>query len=224
MKSVPENSRNLRDSARRIAILVVVIAGHLGASIVLLQPAVFHRSPRLVRNDPRMLKLRFLPRPPTPTHPTSRPVVATLQSQTMTPARPLSKPRAVQRPARPDVQTEEFPSLALHPSGSGDDFPDDGGFHARLRRAQRAYDVRGLPGFHTSLVPGIRLVDPMDQGLGAVMRTAQRALGIRSSHCIDVDVRRQLTPEELSTRHLSPGDVDKADEKYDCNRPPGLHF
>jgi hypothetical protein len=122
------------------------------------------------------------------------------------------------------VQTDEFPSLALKPGARGDDFPDDGGFHARLRRAQRAHDVHGLPGFHTSLVPGIHLVDPMDQGLGAVMRTAQRALGIRSSHCINVDVWRQLTPKELSTRHLSPDDVDKAEEKYHCNRPPGLRF
>ncbi|HUH54145.1 MAG TPA: hypothetical protein VLZ32_00225 [Rhodanobacter sp.] len=122
------------------------------------------------------------------------------------------------------MQTEEFPSLTLKPGERGDDFPVDGGFHARLRRAQRAHDVHGLPGFHTSLVPGIHLVDPVEQGLGAVMRTAQRAFGIRSSHCIDVDIWRQLTPNELSTRHLSLGDVDKADEKYDCNRPPGLHF
>lgn len=64
----------------------------------------------------------------------------------------------------------------------------------------------------------------MSQGIGAVMRTAQRAFGVKNSHCVDVDVWRHLTPQELSARHVSPGDVDEVDEKYDCNEPPGLHF
>jgi hypothetical protein len=81
-----------------------------------------------------------------------------------------------------------------------------------------------VPGSDTPFAPGIHLVDPMSQGIGAAMRTAQRAFGIKNSHCIDVDVWRHLTPQELSARHVSPGDVDKVDEKYACNEPPGLHF
>src|SRR5690349_22158001 len=29
-----------------------------------------------------------------------------------------------------------------------------------------------------------------------------------------------LVPQESSARHISPDDVDKTDEKYDCDRPP----
>lgn len=104
------------------------------------------------------------------------------------------------------------------------DSTGDGGFQERLRNAQRSYSVHGVPGSGTPYAPGIHLVDPMSQGLGAVMRTAQRAFGIKNSHCIDVDAWRQLTPQELSARHISPGDVDSVDEKYGCNKPPGLHF
>ena len=56
------------------------------------------------------------------------------------------------------------------------------------------------------------------------MRKTQRLFGITSRHCIDVDAWRHLTPQELSARHISPDNVDKTDEKYDCNRPPGLSF
>lgn len=104
------------------------------------------------------------------------------------------------------------------------DSTGDGGLQERLRNAQRSYSVHGVPGSGTPYAPGIHLVDPMSQGLGAVMRTAQRAFGIKNSHCIDVDAWRQLTPQELSARHTSPGDVDSVDEKYGCNKPPGLHF
>lgn len=81
-----------------------------------------------------------------------------------------------------------------------------------------------MPGSDTPFVPGIHLVDPMSQGIGAVMRATQRAFGIKKSHCIDVEVWRHLSPRELSARHVSPGDVDKVDEKYGCNEPPGLRF
>jgi len=94
----------------------------------------------------------------------------------------------------------------------------------RLHNAQRSYSVHREPGTDTAYAPGVHFVDPMKQGMGAVMRTAQRAFGITSSHCIDVDVWRHLTPQELSARHISLDDVDSVDEKYRCNDPPGLHF
>jgi len=64
----------------------------------------------------------------------------------------------------------------------------------------------------------------MSQGIGAVMRTVQRAFGVRNSRCIDAEAWRHLTPRELSARHVSPGDVDKVDEKYGCSKPLGLRF
>jgi hypothetical protein len=100
----------------------------------------------------------------------------------------------------------------------------DSGFMARLRAAKRSDVVHGVPGSDASYVPSIRLMDPMDQGIGGVLRTTRRAFGITSSHCIDVDVWSHLTPEQLSARHISPRDVARVEAKYHCNEPPGLHF
>jgi len=100
----------------------------------------------------------------------------------------------------------------------------DDGFRQRLHAAERAGVVRGVPGSDTTYMPGIRLIDPMKQGIGALMRKAQRAFGIENRHCIDVDVWRHLSPSQLSARHVSPDEVNGIDEKYRCNDPPGLHF
>jgi hypothetical protein len=91
-----------------------------------------------------------------------------------------------------------------------------------VRPANARAGIGGVPGSDMRFVPGIRLTDPMKQGIGAVTRKVQRLFGVTNHHCIDVDVWRHLTPQELSARHISSGDVDKIDEKYDCNRPPGL--
>ncbi len=100
----------------------------------------------------------------------------------------------------------------------------DGGFQEQLRNARHSHAVRGVPGSDTPYVPGVRLINPMNQGMGAVMRKVQRVFGVANRHCIDVEAWRQLTPQELSARHISSDDVDKTNEKYDCNRPPGLSF
>jgi hypothetical protein len=113
---------------------------------------------------------------------------------------------------------------ALKLDTSEEDSANDGGFQDRLHHAQHFRSVHGVPGSDMHVVSGIRLIDPMSQGIGAVMRTAQRAFGVKNSRCIDVDVWRHLTPQELSARHVSPNDVDKVDERYDCNKPPGPHF
>ncbi|UPG83967.1 hypothetical protein L2Y94_11410 [Luteibacter aegosomatis] len=81
-----------------------------------------------------------------------------------------------------------------------------------------------LPGSDLRRAPGIQLIDPMNQGIGAVARKTQRLFGIPDSHCVDVDRLRSLRPEELASRHLSPRDVAHMNEKYDCNRPLGLSF
>ncbi len=56
------------------------------------------------------------------------------------------------------------------------------------------------------------------------MRTTQRAFGITSSHCVDVDVWRHLTLKQLSARHISSSDVDAVGKKYGCNKPLGLRL
>ena len=214
----------MHESSYRIAVLVVVISCHLGLLILLLRPAIFYRDTTPVeRSNPLVLKLRFFqpPRPSSPhlVSPALHLIAAAVRIHTALSGRP-SKPLAVQQAAHLDAQSSEthLTSAPTTPDldTSNEVSTSDGGFHS--------YAVHGLPGSDTPSAPGIHLIDPMSRGIGAVMRKTQRAFGIKDSHCIDVDVWRSLTPQELSARHISPDDVDKVDEKYDCNRPPGLSF
>lgn len=104
------------------------------------------------------------------------------------------------------------------------DANSDGGFGQRLREAQHGSAIHGMPGSDKAFVPGIHFVNPMDHGIGAVVRQAQRLFDVKSRQCIDVEAWRKLTTQELVTRQISPDDVDREDEKYQCNAPPGLHF
>ena len=100
----------------------------------------------------------------------------------------------------------------------------DGGFQAQLRHAQDSQAVRGIPGSDVLRAPGMQFTRPQDQGIGAVMRSAQRLFGVTNKHCIDVEVWGNMSPQELIERHLTPADVRAANEKYQCNRPLGLSF
>jgi hypothetical protein len=86
----------------------VVISCHLGLLMVLLRPAVFHRDTTpVVRNNPLVLKLRFL-RPPQPSLPHSAwpahlPVAPAGHGHATSSAR-LSEPPAVQQAAHADAQ------------------------------------------------------------------------------------------------------------------------
>ena len=93
-----------------------------------------------------------------------------------------------------------------------------------MRDAQTSQGIRGVPGSDRRVVQGIQLTDPMKQGVGAVVRSAQRLFGVTQRHCIDVEVWQQLSPEERIARHLTADDVKNESEKYDCNRPKGLSF
>ncbi len=109
------------------------------------------------------------------------------------------------------------PSPTTHDAG--------GGFSERLRKArQRSRAAPQLPGTSVSRVPGIRLIDRDEQGIGALVRKTQRLFGITNRHCVDIDVWQHLTPNELSARHISPSDVERTLEAHHCNRPLGLSF
>ena len=211
--------------------MVVVIGCHLGLLMLLLRPAIYDRSTTLVaRNNPLALELNFIRQPQAaPTHlalPALRPAASTLRIQRTPPVRAPERPsaqRATRVAAPPETHLSSAPTTPSQSTGN-EASPRDGGFQARLRNAQRSHAVHGVPGSDTPSVPGIHLIDPMNQGIGAVIRKTQRLFGITNRHCIDVDARRHLTPQELSARHISPDNVDKTDEKYDCNRPPGLSF
>lgn len=102
--------------------------------------------------------------------------------------------------------------------------PDDGGFQRRLLQAAPGAGRPRLPGSGAPLISGLPLVDPMNQGIGAALRNAQRLFGVGNRHCIDVEAWRSVTPQERVARHISNGDVEQMDRAYACNAPPGLHF
>jgi hypothetical protein len=201
--------------------MVVVLGCHLGLLMLMLRPVSHQQSkPPLPENDPLVLKLRFIPhKPPAPSMPPipRQSIARTVRVSRANP--PIPQP-AIAAPQSPPITTpdRQLPDdFARNQTDAG-----DGGFQARLRNAQRSGDIHGVPGSDTPSAPGIHMVDPMSQGIGAVMRSTQRLFGITNSHCIDADVWRHLTPEERKTRHVSLRDADKVDEKYGCNRPLGL--
>lgn len=227
-------SADLRASCLRVAVLVLVITYHLGLWMLLLRPVVaWHDRALIVGSKSPVLQLRFMhvlhpssQRPPLPTLPSVRSAVrsrAKLSARSSKPPAAGQPPISDQQSHRP-ASTDEAISAAVTDPSANDGSSNDGGFLERLHDAQRSDLVHQVPGSDTTYAPGIHLVDPMNQGIGAIMRTTQRAFGITSSHCVDVAVWRHLTPQELSARHISPDDVDKADAKYRCNDPPGLHF
>lgn len=229
MKTQPGKYRSLSESGRRLTVLAVVIGGHLGLLTLMLRPPIFYRNATAVaRNNLQVLKLRFLPPvQPSSRHPALLPqrhIAPSAQSRKASPAgspNPRAFPPAVNTAATPfEAPVASTPI----PDRNEKTFTSDGGFQERLRHALHASAVRGVPGSSAPVAPGFPLADPMHQGIGAVMRTAQRAFGIENRHCIDVDAWRQLTLQELSERHISPSDVDNLDQKYACNKPPGLHF
>lgn len=100
----------------------------------------------------------------------------------------------------------------------------DGGFQERLLNAESSSHIHGIPGSDRRLAPGIKLDDPADQGVGALMRNTQRLFGVTNRHCIDVEVWRSLTPEERIARHISSDEMAKIEEEYKCDKPLGLSF
>lgn len=224
-----------RMSGYRIAALVIAIGGHLALWLLLLRPVGARREP--VTKDGSVnsaLELRFIYTSRSFRSPQS---VRSPHLPKQTALHRVDPPKRQPRPkiAGPGRRSGSHSAgersvpgrISIRLSdlrGMDGNTGDDGGFMARLHAAQRTDVVHGVPGSDTTYVPGIHLIDPMEQGIGAVMRTTQRAFGITSRHCIDVDVWKHLTPEQLSARHVSPDDVARAEATYHCDAPLGLHF
>ncbi len=224
--------QKLAISRYRIATLVIVMGGHLGLWLLVMRPPTLWRTP--VQGGGRtgsVLELRFVRKPrsirlgasATPLHGSWHAVLGRRDS----PERRRSSRVMPPVPASHPVEGRDASGrIVVRIAGPRaiDDGTEDGGFAARLHAAQRADVVHGVPGSDTTYAPGIRLIDPTEQGIGAVMRTTQRAFGITSRHCTDVDVWKHLTPGQLAARHISPADVASAEAKYRCDSPLGLHF
>lgn len=219
----------LRDPIRRGVALAVSMSFHLAVLVLMAWPAVHKRS--VTPTEGRRLhaiQLRFF-RPPSAHKAASSPgVIAPALRAPTTLSAPWLKPPTVRYATRAALlPTEKHPPgapAASTPIGGDKSAIGDGGFRERRLEAQRSYAVHGIPGSDQPRVAGIALIDPRTQGIGAVMRGAQRLFGIANRHCVDVDLWRNLTPQELIARHVSPGEVDRTDETYHCNRPSGLSF
>ncbi|WP_157971431.1 hypothetical protein [Dyella sp. C9] len=234
-------SQGLVMSMRRVAAWVVTLVCHLVLLVGLLRPAGPSADRSLRAQDGEVaLKLRFLPRPRPAAMPSAspepRPAAAAYGGPARVPvkARVQSSaavvPHVAARPVEPDSVSGSLPPVVSGEpvvSGQSTDHPTatgDGGFRERVLNAQHGQNIHGVPGSDQRVAPGIELANPMDQGIGSVVRNAQRLFGVTSRQCIDVEAWQQLTPEELSARHLDAQDVAKAAEKYQCNRPLGLNF
>jgi len=221
--------------------MAVTIGCHLGLLIVLLQPVApyTHMSPA-VENDAAALELRFiLPSRPTSTpsvSPAGRPVAfspgvarkALVKEAMLPPGQRVAHIAA--RPVSSNVSPPPVVLVLPNVLASPDQYTnsqastEDGGFQERLLKAQHSDDLHGVPGSDRPIVPGIQLINPMNQGIGAVARKMQRLFSITNHHCIDVEVWKSLTPEELIARHISLDDVNAEAEKYNCYHPLGLNF
>lgn len=219
-------------SARRIVALAVAIGCHLGLLVVMLRPDT-HRTDIIpaMRDGTATLELQFitLRRRASVTPPRAetrpRPVLRVARS-IPPPSKPVSTsvaepPAPLAHPAASPV-APALPAQTIAPDAGSQASSSDGGFRDRLLNAQRAGEIHGVPGSDQRAAPGIQLTDPMDQGIGSVMRETQRLFGITHPKCIDVETWEHLTPDELIARHLTPEDVKKQSDKYNCNRPLGL--
>ncbi|MET0328989.1 MAG: hypothetical protein ABW163_09500, partial [Luteimonas sp.] len=201
----------------------MAISLHLAGLLLLLQVPDGPRllAPR-VEPDPTALRIRFIrpsatssPSPP-PTAPSSSTVaIPTPTAPSLArvgPARIRTPKLTTTPPTQPAANIESppapfpavAPTIAIISSPSA---PGDGGFQQRLRDAQHKAGVRALPGSDVHRAPGIQLIDPMKQGIGAIMRDTQRLFGVTNPHCIDVDVWAHISPEQRIERHVSLADI-----------------
>ncbi|HVI54021.1 MAG TPA: hypothetical protein VM621_03085 [Luteibacter sp.] len=210
--------------------MATAIGCHIGLLIVVLRPAsLWMDGAPAADADATMLQLRLVPSV------TRSAEVVIPRSVPLAKAKRRSLQRTTRTGAYPDVlSTNTSPAPLFTTSNASPAASDhnvagrvpagEGGFQQRLFDAQHSRDVRGVPGSGTRVAPGIELTDPMNQGVGAVIRSAQRLFGVSDHHCIDVEVLQSISASELSERHLSPADVKAEAEKYNCNRPLGLNF
>jgi hypothetical protein len=217
-----------QEHVRRGIAIGIAVSLHLLVLILILRPEIGWRNAKVDRPDTQRLQLRFL-----------RPQATALRSITVPGLRAIPAgmhlhPEQTARPSKPATIEHVPPAVSMIAEPMATAAPvipatdtgadGDGGFQERLRQAQQYSVTRDVPGSDASRAPGIRLIDPDTQGVRAVARKVQRLFGITSRHCIDVEVLRNLTPQELGERHISSGDLDRLDEEYHCNQPLGLNF
>ncbi|WP_456966418.1 hypothetical protein [Luteibacter sp. HA06] len=210
--------------------MAVAISFHLGLLMMVLAPASHWTDDRPATNrETTSLELRIIspvgPAPVALAHRTVTTKAPTLLPLRVVPRAPVHTGTASgHEPPTTIATTPESVPATIRQEATVRASGGDGGFQQRLLDAQHGRAIPGIPGSDNRIAPGVQLTDPMDQGVGAILRNTQRLFGVTNHHCIDVEVWQSLTPAELAARHLSPADVQKESDKYACNKPLGLSF
>jgi hypothetical protein len=207
------DSPEWKQAAIRGAALGLVAAAHLFGLMVAMLPVTYWQ-PWLADAGPRheALQLHFLPPPRTqplpsnPAAPPAQPVMPAIKEHWSTRV-DRSVPTA--RPTTPALNLTLPQQSAGYVAGGTE-------FQRRLERANRALPVAHLPGSALPLVAGLSFADPKTQGIAGVARTLQRLFGLPNRHCIDVDVWRNMTRQELLKRHISADEVDRVEAENSC--------
>lgn len=212
-----------RESGRRIAVIVVVIGGHLGLLMLLLHGkcAPWHELHEQVGGTRHVITLRYIETARYRPNSRSTPMVAVAVKTAAGPRRRV--PATIRSVPAPDHSVTAAPGTAtttrsIADTNAGPGYISSGNL---LRGAElnRSSGIR-LPGSGVAIVPGIHMLDPRTQGLAGVARALQALLGVPDTHCVKVDAWRTLSTREMLERHISPGQVQKTAEEYGCLPKP----
>lgn len=204
----------------RTAVWTVVLVLH--AAMLLLFTHAARRTPRDDEAETRSsaIMLRLVLTAIKPAHEASKPKVLTktdnVKTRTRSSNRHATTPVAIAATPTPAAisPTETINTIDWNlPNTTA---PVTGSFTDQLNAARQQRPVAHLPGSSVPLVKGLHMTDPRNQGLAGAVRTLQSILGAVNPHCMDVDVWRKLSTQELLDRHISPSEVANTAEKYRC--------
>ena len=206
----PHSAKAWRESLTRAAVLALVMLLHLGLlAFVHVMPWPRARAASAAAEG-SAIEIRFITLPAAPS--------ASISAQPQPGAVPKRVPmRVTRRPVVPG----KAPTLARQQQTGPSvpavaDYVDGGRFGAELRAAQKRVPVAHLPGSGKPIVAGLRMVDPRSQGASGAVRMLAGLFGATDPHCVAVDSWRSLTTREMLERHISPSEVDRVADEYQC--------
>lgn len=210
-------------SPRRVAAMVAAVVVNAGLLLACFAPPANRFDTRPDRSTHvRGMELRFVTNErPLPPLQSSGKVARPRKSSARRRATDVVSSLPSEQPVRRDAPLSPgvSPTLVIESPPST---ATDGGFARRLDEARHAAAPPALPGSDRRIAPALNLTDPTRQGVGSMVRKAQRLFGVTSNHCTDVDAWRRLSPEQLAGAHMTEREVERINQTYECNRPMGL--
>lgn len=206
------------ESWTRAAVLALVTLLHLGLlAFMYVVPWTRARTAGATAES-TAIEIRFIAPPPKPsapirfqTRPSAPPkrVPVIAVSRHVTPGKTRIMTRQEQQAGRLELVRAPVPATAGYVAGGGL-------LGTELRAAQDDMPVAHLPGSDKPIVAGLHMVDPRSQGISGAVRLLAGLLGATDPHCVAVDSWRSLGTQEMLDRHISPREVDRVAEEYQC--------